>query len=173
MAHSYAHLYQLPITCLRFFTVYGPWGRPDMAYWTFTEKILRGEPLPLFNNGLNRRDFTYIDDVTEGIIKVLKQPAKANPAWDGNNPDPASSSSPWQVLNIGNHDPVPLARFVKAIERSTGCTAKVEKLPAQPGDVEATHANIDRLKCAINFSPSTTLEEGIDKFVKWYRTWNH
>lgn len=171
MAHSYAHLYRIPTTCLRFFTVYGPWGRPDMAYWTFTRRILDGEPIQLFNHGHNRRDFTYIDDIVEGVLRVLDQPAVANPAWSAERPDPATSSAPWRVFNIGNDDCVSLERFVAAIESATGRAARTELLPAQPGDVETTHADISAVRDAVGYRPTTTIEEGMRGFVEWFQAW--
>jgi UDP-glucuronate 4-epimerase len=169
MAHAYSHLYRLPTTGLRFFTVYGPWGRPDMAYFIFTRKILEGEPIQLFNHGNMKRDFTYIDDIVEGVCRVAKQPAQASPDWDATRPDPATSSAPYRVYNIGNHQPVELKEFVSTIEEALGMKATIESLPMQPGDVEATAADVDDLNQAVGFRPQTPLSEGIQKFVSWYR----
>jgi UDP-glucuronate 4-epimerase len=169
MAHSYAHLYQLPVTGLRFFTVYGPWGRPDMAPFTFTRKILAGEPIDVFNYGKHARDFTYIDDIVEGVIRVADRVPEANPAWDAANPDPGSSSAPYALYNIGSHNPVELLDFIAAIEKATGCKAKMNFLPMQPGDVLATYADVDDLARDVGFAPHTPLDEGVAKFVAWYR----
>jgi len=169
MAHTYAHLYGLPSTGLRFFTVYGPWGRPDMAYWTFTEQILRGEPLPLFNHGNMRRDFTYIDDVVEGVVRCLDRPPAPDPDFDRERPDPGRSSAPYRVYNIGNDAPVALRDFVATIERTCGREAVIEERPMQPGDVEATWADVDDLRRDVGYAPSTPLEDGIGRFVAWFR----
>ena len=169
MAHAYAHLYRLPVTGLRFFTVYGPWGRPDMAYFSFTKKILAGEPIPVFNNGAHRRDFTYIDDIAEGVVRALDKIAKPDPNWSGKSPNPATSSAPCRLYNIGNNRPETLADFIAAIEKAAGKKAVIEYLPKQPGDVEATAANIDALAEAVGFRPSTALSVGIGRFVEWYR----
>jgi UDP-glucuronate 4-epimerase len=173
MAHSYAHLYRLPCTGLRFFTVYGPWGRPDMALWLFTEAIFAGKPIRLFNNGDMRRDFTYIDDVASAVVKLLDYPAAANPDWHGTDPDPASSSAPWRVCNIGNHEPVELKRLVAALEAATGRKAIIELEPMQPGDVPETYADVGELTKLIGFSPSTTIEDGTQRFVDWYRLYHN
>jgi UDP-glucuronate 4-epimerase len=169
MAHSYAHLYRLPLTGLRFFTVYGPWGRPDMAPFRFTAKILAGEPIDVFNNGNHARDFTYIDDIVEGVVRVLDRPPEHRPDWDSASPDPASSAAPYRLYNIGNHQPVPLLDFITAIERATGRQAVKNFLPMQPGDVIATYAEIDDLTRDVGFSPSIPIEEGMKRFVAWYR----
>jgi UDP-glucuronate 4-epimerase len=171
MAHTYSHLYRLPTTGLRFFTVYGPWGRPDMAYWTFTERILAGEPIQLFNHGKMRRDFTYVDDVAEGVVRALDRVAAPDPAFDRAHPDPAISSAPYRIYNIGNNQPVELGRFVAAIERAAGRQAIVEHLPMQPGDVEATAADVDALQRDVGFAPRTSIEDGMARFVEWFRTW--
>jgi len=169
MAHVYSHLYRLPTTGLRFFTVYGPWGRPDMALFLFTKAILAGEPIQLFNHGKMRRDFTYIDDIVEGVVRVADRVAAPDPAWDPAKPDTGSSSAPYRVYNIGNNNPVELTRFVGAIESALGTKAVVEHLPMQPGDVPATAANVDDLKRDVGFSPSTRIEDGVARFVRWYR----
>ena len=169
MAHSYSHLYRLPATGLRFFTVYGPWGRPDMAYFSFTKAILEGSPIEIYNHGEMKRDFTYIDDVVEGIERILAVPARPSPDWDAARPDPAISSAPFRVYNIGNNRPVTLTRFVEAIEAATGRTAIKSYRAMQPGDVISTEANIDDLNAATGFSPNTSIEEGMRRFVDWYR----
>lgn len=171
MAHTYSHLYGLPTTGLRFFTVYGPWGRPDMALFKFTRSILAGEPIQVFNHGKHRRDFTYVDDIVEGIIRVLDRPAPRNPAWSSANPDPASSSAPWRVYNIGNNKPVELLDYIGAIESALGRTAIKELLPLQPGDVPDTYANIDDLVDEFQYRPATSVEQGIAHFVAWYRNY--
>lgn len=168
MAHTYSYLYELPTTGLRFFTVYGPWGRPDMSPFIFARKILAGEPLDVFNYGNHRRDFTYIDDIVEGVIRVLEQPAVGNVDWNGLTPDPSTSRAPWRVFNIGCQKPVPLMDFIEAIERRLGRTVEKRLLPMQPGDVEATFADVSSLVTAVGYKPSTPLSEGIDKFVDWY-----
>ncbi len=168
MAHSYSHLFGLPTTGLRFFTVYGPWGRPDMAYFSFTKAILQGKPIEIFNNGAMSRDFTYIDDIVEGIIRTMEKPAEPNPDWDAAMPDPASSSAPYRVYNIGNNQPVSLLRFVEAIENATGKTAIKIMRDMQAGDVVSTSANVDDLKQAVGFAPDTAIETGITRFVEWY-----
>jgi UDP-glucuronate 4-epimerase len=169
MAHSYAHLYGLPMTGLRFFTVYGPWGRPDMAPFSFTAKILAGEPINVFNNGRHARDFTYIDDIVEGVVRVLDRVPEANPAWDGAAPDPATSTAPYRLYNIGNHNPVELMDFIAAIEAATGREAIKTFLPMQPGDVVATYADVDDLVRDVGFAPNTPITEGMKRFVAWYR----
>lgn len=169
MAHTYSHLYGLPTTGLRFFTVYGPWGRPDMALFKFTKAILAGEPIQVFNHGKHKRDFTYIDDIVEGVVRVLDQPAKANSDWSGNNPDAASSLSPWRVYNIGNNNPVELLDYIAALEEALGKKAVREMLPLQPGDVPDTYADVTDLAENIEYRPSTSVEIGIGQFVKWYR----
>lgn len=171
-AHAYSHLYGIPTTGLRFFTVYGPWGRPDMAPYVFTRKILAGEPIQVFNNGRHRRDFTYIDDIAEGVMRVLDRPAAPSPDWDPRHPDPAISSAPYRLYNIGNNRPVELLDFIAAVERATGKHARLEFLPKQPGDVEATFADIESLRRATGFAPSTPLDEGMRKFVAWYRDYH-
>ncbi|NGO54993.1 NAD-dependent epimerase [Allomesorhizobium camelthorni] len=169
MAHSYAHLYRLPVTGLRFFTVYGPWGRPDMALFLFTRKILAGEPIDVFNHGEHRRDFTYIDDITEGVVRTLDKVATPSPAWNPMQPDPAVSSAPYRLYNIGNNQPVRLLDFIGAIEKALGRKAVMNMLPMQPGDVESTYADIDALDEAVGFRPRTPIEEGIARFIEWYR----
>jgi UDP-glucuronate 4-epimerase len=169
MAHSYSHLYRLPTTGLRFFTVYGPWGRPDMALFLFTRAILAGEPIDVFNNGQMQRDFTYIDDIVEGVLRTVDRPAEPNPEWTGAAPDPATSSAPWRVYNIGNHSPVPLLELIETLERALGKTAIKNFLPMQPGDVPATYADVADLTRDVGFSPSTPLAVGIERFVAWYR----
>ncbi len=169
MAHCYAHLYRLPCTGLRFFTVYGPWGRPDMALFIFTKAILEGKPIEVFNQGKMRRDFTYIDDIVEGIIRTLDRPATVNPSWSGNQPDPGTSSAPARLYNIGNHQPVELLHFIEVLEKALGKKAEKNLLPIQPGDVPATYADIDDLTKDVGFKPSTPIEVGISRFVEWYR----
>jgi UDP-glucuronate 4-epimerase len=169
MAHSYAHLYRLPVTGLRFFTVYGPWGRPDMAPFIFTKKIIAGEPIDVFNQGQHRRDFTYIDDVVEAVIRALDRTATPDSGWSSDRPDPATSNAPFRLYNLGNHTPVPLLDFIASIERAIGKTAKKNFLPMQPGDVPATFADVTELKAAIGFEPKTPLDDGIKRFVAWYR----
>ena len=169
MAHSYAHLYGIPCTGLRFFTVYGPWGRPDMAYYKFTQAILEGKEIELYGDGKMQRDFTYVDDIVEAVARLTTKPAVGNPKWDGKNPDPATSLAPYRIYNIGNNAPVELARFVSAIEAATGKKAKIVKKPVPPGDVLATAARVDDLAAAVDFRPKTSIEDGIQKFVDWYR----
>jgi UDP-glucuronate 4-epimerase len=169
MAHSYAHLYRIPVTGLRFFTVYGPWGRPDMALFTFTRKILSGEPIDVYNHGKHARDFTYIDDIVEGIVRISERAPEPDAEWDGSHPDPATSSAPYRVYNIGNHKPVELMDFIAAIEKATGRTAEKNFLPMQPGDVLATYADVDELMQDAGFAPDTPIEEGVQNFVDWYR----
>jgi UDP-glucuronate 4-epimerase len=169
MAHTYSHLYGLPTTGLRFFTVYGPWGRPDMALFLFTEAILKGEPIKVFNNGQMQRDFTYIDDIVQGVIRVMDTTATPNPAWDGATPDPGTSSAPYRLYNIGNNNPVKLLDFVSAIENALGMEAVKELLPMQPGDVAATYANIDDLVADVGYRPQTPIEYGVNEFISWYR----
>jgi UDP-glucuronate 4-epimerase len=168
MAHTYSHLFEIPSTGLRFFTVYGPWGRPDMAYFLFTKAILNGQPISVFNNGDMRRDFTFVDDVVEGIIRVLRNPAKRNTKWTGNQSDPASSTAPYRLYNIGNHSPVALSRLIEVLEQLLKRKAIKRMLPMQPGDVLETSANVDDLSRDFGFSPSTSLEDGLALFVKWY-----
>jgi UDP-glucuronate 4-epimerase len=173
MAHSYAHLFGLPTTGLRFFTVYGPWGRPDMAMWIFAAAIIAGKPIKLFNDGNMRRDFTYIDDVTEAVVRLVERAPSGNPKWSGDTPDPGSSSAPWRVYNIGNNRPVELLEVVRLLEEAIGKTAKREFLPMQPGDVPATYANVDDLMREVDFKPATPIAEGIKRFIEWYRSFHH
>ena len=168
MAHTYSHLFGLPTTGLRFFTVYGPWGRPDMALFLFTRAILAGEPIKVFNNGRMQRDFTYIDDIVEGVVRVMDKTATPNPDWDGARPDPGTSSAPYRLYNIGNNNPVELSEFIDAIEQALGKKAHRELLPMQPGDVAATYADIDDLEADVGYRPATPLREGIGRFVAWY-----
>jgi len=169
MAHSYAHLYKLPCTGLRFFTVYGPWGRPDMALFKFTKGIIEGTPIPVFNEGKMVRDFTYIDDVVEGVVRVIDNTAAPNPKWSGDQPDPATSYAPFRIYNIGNNNPVQLMRYIEVLEQCLGKKAKLDLLPMQDGDVPATSANTESLEQAVGFRPDTTVEAGIARFVEWYR----
>ena len=169
MAHTYAHLYGLPCTGLRFFTVYGPWGRPDMALFLFTRAILAGEPIDVFNHGRMRRDFTYIDDIVEGVVRVTDQPAQPNPEWSGDTPDPGTSSAPYQVYNIGNNKPVELMYLIETLEKALGKVAVKNFLPIQPGDVPATWADVDDLSNDVGFRPATPIEVGVGQFVKWYK----
>ena len=168
MAHTYSHLYKLPTTGLRFFTVYGPWGRPDMALFKFTKAILADETIPVFNYGKHRRDFTYIDDIVEAVIRVLDQPASPNSEWSGDKPDSGTSKAPWRVYNIGNNNPVDLMDYIEGLEKALGKTAKKEFLPLQPGDVPDTYADVKDLVEQFNYKPSTTIEEGITNFISWY-----
>tara|TARA_Y100001935_G_C17309990_1_gene515148 strand:- start:1966 stop:2973 length:1008 start_codon:yes stop_codon:yes gene_type:complete len=169
MAHTYSHLYDLPTTGLRFFTVYGPWGRPDMALFKFTRAILEGQKLPVFNYGKHRRDFTYIDDIVEGIIRVLDKPAKSNSSWSGKSPDPGTSLAPWRIYNIGNNNPIELMDYISAIEKSLNMNAHIELLPLQPGDVPDTYADVNDLVTDIDYKPSTTIQVGIKNFVNWFK----
>ena len=169
MAHTYSHLYGIPTTGLRFFTVYGPWGRPDMALFLFTRAILAGEPIKVFNNGQMRRDFTYVDDIVEGVIRVTDRPARPDPNWSSDRPDPASSSAPYRLQNIGNNNPVELMHLIDVLEDALGKKAEKQMLPIQPGDVLATYANIDPLIADVGFKPETSIEDGVAKFVEWYR----
>ena len=169
MAHTYSHLYNLPTTGLRFFTVYGPWGRPDMALFLFTKAILEGKPINVFNHGKMKRDFTYIDDIVEGVIRVLDKTAESNPDWDGQSPDPASSKAPWRVYNIGNSSPVELMDYIKAIEKALGMEAEKNFMPMQAGDVPATSADVQALMDDVGFKPDTPVEEGVRRFVEWYQ----
>ena len=169
MAHTYSHLYGLPTTGLRFFTVYGPWGRPDMALFTFTRNILEGRPIPVFNHGHHTRDFTYIDDIAEGVIRASDQPAAADPKWDPQAPNPATSRAPWRLFNIGNTSPVQLLDYIRAIEDALGMTAKLDLLPAQPGDVADTFADVTALESSVGYRPDTAMTEGVRRFVEWYR----
>ncbi|MGN6488196.1 MAG: NAD-dependent epimerase [Devosia sp.] len=168
MAHSYSHLFRLPTTGLRFFTVYGPWGRPDMALFLFTRAMLAGEPIGLFNGGTHVRDFTYVDDIVEGVIRASDQPAAPNPAWNSDRPDPATSSAPWRIFNIGNANPVSLLDYVAALEQALGLAARRELLPLQPGDVRATFASSAALEAAVGYRPQTSVREGVSRFVAWY-----
>jgi UDP-glucuronate 4-epimerase len=169
MAHTYAHLYQLPVTGLRFFTVYGPWGRPDMALFLFTNKILAGEPIDVFNNGKHSRDFTYIDDIVEGVVRSLDRVAEPNNEWDGASPDSGTSMAPYRLYNIGNNNPVQLMHYISCIEKALGKEAIKNFLPLQPGDVPETYADIDDLIRDIGYQPATKIEDGIAKFIEWYR----
>ena len=169
MAHSYSHLFGLPTTGLRFFTVYGPWGRPDMAPHLFTSRILAGEPIKVFNNGNHSRDFTYIDDIVEGVIRASDQPARSNPDWDSYHPDPATSKAPFRLYNIGNSDAVKLGDFIAAIETATGKKARKEMLPLQPSDVPDTFADSSALQQSVGYKPATSVDEGVNRFVQWYR----
>ena len=168
MAHTYSHLYRIPTTGLRFFTVYGPWGRPDMALFLFTKAMLENRPIDVFNNGNMRRDFTYVDDIVTGIVKVLDHPPEGNPSWSGKNPDPSRSKAPYRLYNIGNNSPVDLMDFIRAIEKSLGRKAVKNYLPMQDGDVPATWANVDDLVEDLGYSPGVGIEEGVDRFVRWY-----
>jgi Nucleoside-diphosphate-sugar epimerases len=169
MAHTYSNLYNLPTTGLRFFTVYGPWGRPDMALFKFTKAMLEGESIPVFNYGKHRRDFTYIDDIVEGVIRVLDRPAPPNPDWDGANPDSGTSKAPWRVYNIGNNSPVELMDYIGALEESLGIEADKEMLPLQDGDVPDTYANVDDLVKEFGYKPDMSVKQGVTNFVKWYK----
>jgi UDP-glucuronate 4-epimerase len=169
MAHTYAHLYGLPSTGLRFFTVYGPWGRPDMALFLFTRAILAGEPIQVFNHGRMRRDFTYIDDIVEGIVRIMERAPEPNPDWNGDAPDPGTSYAPYRVYNIGNNQPVELMRYIEVLEECLGKKAEKNFMPLQMGDVPATYADIDDLARDFGFQPRTSIEEGISRFVQWYR----
>lgn len=169
MAHTYSHLYAIPTTGLRFFTVYGPWGRPDMALFLFTKAILDGQPIDVFNEGRMHRDFTYVDDIVEGVVRVLDKVAAPNAAWSGDMPDPATSTAPYRLYNIGNNNPVELMTFIRTIEDAVGQRAKLNLLPMQPGDVPATYADIDDLARSVGFSPATPIDVGVGRFVEWYR----
>lgn len=169
MAHTYAHLYGLPCTGLRFFTVYGPWGRPDMALFLFTKAILAGEPIQVFNHGKMKRDFTYIDDIVEGIVRVMARAPSSDPAWSGDAPDPGTSMAPYRVYNIGNNQPVELMRYIEVLEQCLGKKAEKNFMPLQPGDVPATYADIEDLARDFGFHPKTPVEDGIARFVQWYR----
>ncbi len=172
MAHSYSHLFNLPTTGLRFFTVYGPWGRPDMAMWIFTAAIEAGKPIKLFNGGNMRRDFTYIDDTVQAVVRLIDRPAKGDPAWSGEAPDPSRSSAPWRIYNIGNNNPVDVLEVVKILEQAIGKKAIRELLPMQPGDVPVTFADVDDLMRDVGFKPSTPIAEGIARFIAWYRDYH-
>jgi len=169
MSHTYSHLYNLPTTGLRFFTVYGPWDRPDMALQKFAKAILAGDEIDVFNYGQHRRDFTYIDDIVEGIIRVLDKPAEPNPDWNGDNPDPCTSNAPYKIYNIGNNNVVELLRYIEVLEENLGVKAKKNMLPLQAGDVVATYANVDDLVRDFDYKPSTNIEDGIKEFAKWYK----
>ncbi|MFH0725211.1 MAG: NAD-dependent epimerase [Pseudomonadota bacterium] len=169
MAHTYSHLFSLPCTGLRFFTVYGPWGRPDMALFLFTKAILEGKPIKVFNRGQMRRDFTYIDDIVEGVVRVMGRLPEPNPTWSGDHPDPGTSYAPYKIYNIGNNQPVELTRFIETIENVIGKKAEKELMDLQPGDVPATYANVDDLMTDVGFKPATSIETGIEKFVEWYK----
>ena len=174
MAHTYAHLFRIPCTGLRFFTVYGPWGRPDMAPFIFTRKIIAGEEIQLFNHGQHSRDFTYVDDVVEGVIRVTDRIATANPDWNAANPDPATSNAPYRVYNIGSNNPTPLLRFIDVLENTLGIEAKRTLLPMQPGDIEHTYADVDDLIRDVGYQPTTKIEDGVAEFVRWYKDYyNH
>jgi UDP-glucuronate 4-epimerase len=169
MAHSYAHLYRVPSTGLRFFTVYGPWGRPDMALFKFTKGILADEPIPVYNHGRMIRDFTYIDDIVESVVRIVDIVAAPDPKWNSDDPDPATSSAPYRIYNIGNNRPVELLDFIAALEKALGKKAKLDMLPMQPGDVPSTMADVSDLENATGFRPNTSVEDGIARFVTWYR----
>lgn len=169
MAHTYSHLYELPTTGLRFFTVYGPWGRPDMALFLFTKAILAGEPISVFNHGRMQRDFTYVDDIVEGVVRVCDRVPEADPNWSGDHPDPGTSRAPYRIYNIGNNQPVELLRMIEILEDALGKKAEKRMLPMQPGDVPATYADVDDLARDVGFRPATPLEEGVARFVAWYR----
>lgn len=171
MAHTYSNLYALPTTGLRFFTVYGPWGRPDMALFKFTKAMLGGESIPVFNYGKHRRDFTYIDDIVEGVVRVLDRPATSNPDWDGDQPDSGSSLCPWRLYNIGNNNPVELMDYIGALENALGVKAEMELLPLQPGDVPDTYADVGDLVSEFEYKPATSVETGVSLFIEWYRNY--
>jgi UDP-glucuronate 4-epimerase len=170
MAHAYAHLFAIPATGLRFFTVYGPWGRPDMAIWLFLDAILQGHPIKLFNKGRMRRDFTYIDDAVEAVVRLMARPPAANPSWSSAAPDPATSRAPWHVYNIGNSRPIEVVEVVRLLEEATGRRAHRELLPMQPGDVAETYADVSDLERAVGFRPSTSIADGINRFAEWFRS---
>ena len=171
MAHTYSHLYGLPTTGLRFFTVYGPWGRPDMSLFLFTRAILAGRPIEVFNHGKMRRDFTFIDDIVEGVVRVIDRPAQPNPDWSGDQPDPGTSSAPYRVYNIGNNNPVELMTLIETLENALGRKAEKNLLPIQPGDVPATWADVDALIRDVGFKPETPIDVGVQRFVDWYRAY--
>lgn len=173
MAHTYSHLYQLPTTGLRFFTVYGPWGRPDMALFLFTKAILSGQPIDVFNYGKMRRDFTYIDDIVEGVARVTDRVPQPDESWSGQAPDPGTSRAPYRIYNIGNNSPVELEHFIAVLEKALGVPAEKNLMPMQPGDVPATYADVDDLIRDVGFHPATPIEEGIERFVQWYRQYYH
>ena len=172
MSHSYSHLYRIPQTGLRFFTVYGPWGRPDMAMYIFSKAIVAGKPIPVFNHGDMRRDFTYVDDIVEGVVRVIDRPAEPNADWSGEAPDPGTSRAPYKIYNIGNNQPVELEHFIEVLERALGVKAKKNYLPMQPGDVPATFADVEDLTRDAGFHPDTSIEKGIGEFVRWYRQYH-
>jgi len=172
MAHSYSHLFGIPTTGLRFFTVYGPWGRPDMALYIFAKAMYEGKPFPVFNNGKMKRDFTYVDDIVEGVFNIMKKPASPNENWSGASPDPGSSRAPFKIYNIGNDNPVELLDFIKELEKQIGKKAIMNMEPIQPGDVAATWANVDDLIEDFNYKPNTSIAEGIKGFVEWYKSFN-
>jgi UDP-glucuronate 4-epimerase len=172
MAHTYSHLYGLPATGLRFFTVYGPWGRPDMAMFIFAKALVEGTPIRLFNHGNMRRDFTFVDDVSEAIVRLMDRPPQGNPNWSGDRPDPSSSAASWKIYNIGNNNPEELMHVVSLLEQEFGRTAAKEMLPMQPGDVPETYADVEDLARDIGFRPATTIEDGIARFAKWYREYH-
>ena len=169
MAHSYAHIHGLPVTGLRFFTVYGPWGRPDMALFKFANLIVKGKPIPVFGEGKLVRDFTYIDDIVEGLVRLLDRPPVADPSWDPAAADPATSAAPYRIYNIGNRHPVLLMRYIEVLEKALGRTAVKEFLPRQAGDMDSTWADTSELESRTEFSPSVSIETGIERFVAWYR----
>ena len=171
MAHAYSNLYKIPTTGLRFFTVYGPWGRPDMALFKFTKNILEDKIINVFNDGNHTRDFTYIDDIVEGVINTLDSPAKSNNDWNSNKPDPSSSNVPWRIYNIGNNNPIKLMDYIDALEKTLGKKAKINFLPLQPGDVPDTYANVDNLKKQFNYKPSTSVLKGVSNFITWYKNY--
>ena len=171
MAHSYSHLYKLPTTGLRFFTVYGPWGRPDMALFLFTKSIRAGEPIKVFNHGNHTRDFTYVDDIVEGVIRASDDVARPNPAWDSEHPDPATSNAPYRIFNIGNSSPVALSAYIEAIEDALGRKATMQMMPLQPGDVPDTFADVSELERHVSYKPATTVKDGVARFVDWYQSY--
>jgi UDP-glucuronate 4-epimerase len=172
MAHSYSHLFRLPATGLRFFTVYGPWGRPDMAMYIFAKAILEGRPIRLFNHGRMQRDFTYVDDIVEAIVRLVARPPQGDPAWSGDRPDPSTSAAPWRIYNIGNNKPEELMHVVAVLERALGREAVKELAPMEPGDVPATYADVDDLMRDVGFRPSTSIEDGVDRFVRWFKDYH-
>jgi UDP-glucuronate 4-epimerase len=173
MAHAYSHLYRIPATGVRFFTVYGPWGRPDMAMFLFAKAIIDGTPIKLFNHGKMRRDFTFVEDVSEAVVRLLERPPQGNPNWSGDKPDPATSAAPWKIYNIGNNNPEELLHVVSLLEKEFGRTVIKEMLPMQPGDVPATYADIEDLAREIGFRPTTAIEDGVAQFAKWYRDYHN
>ena len=171
MAHAYSHLFRMPVTGLRFFTVYGPWGRPDMALFLFTKAILEGRPIDVFNHGQMQRDFTYVDDIVEGVVRVMDRPAQPSAEWTGAKPDPATSSAPYRLYNIGNNNPVQLMYLIETLEKCLGMTAQKNMLPLQAGDVPATYADVEALTQDVGFKPATPIETGVFRFVEWYRSY--